>query len=104
MIKRERDSLGSRRLGSESQSLPPPLPVLFHRDFDFMAETFILTAFWVISHFFGCFCRAWDDDELGVYQGAYSIVQPHTTSPCSPPLHPNSQRVCLYVNMFGLGW
>ena len=29
MIKRERDSLGSRRLGSESQCLPPPLPSLF---------------------------------------------------------------------------
>ena len=50
-------------------------------------ETFILTAFWVISHFLGCFCCAWDDEDLGVYQGAYSIVQPHTTrSPRSTPI------------------
>lgn len=32
MIKREHDSLGSRRLGSEYQCLFPPLPVLFHCD------------------------------------------------------------------------
>jgi hypothetical protein len=51
MIKRERGSLGSRRLGSESQCLPPPLPVLFHCDFDFAVETFILTVFLSMSSY-----------------------------------------------------
>jgi hypothetical protein len=73
MIKRERDSLGSRRLGSE-YPVSTPSPVPFHCDFGFAVETFILTIFLsihrVISHFLGCFCRAWDDDDLGVYQGA----------------------------------
>jgi hypothetical protein len=50
MIKRERDSLGSRRLGSESQCLPPPLPVLFHCDFDLSLSSYYLdyqSFFWL---------------------------------------------------------
>ncbi len=92
MIKLERDSLGSRRLGSESLCLPPPLFVLFHCDFGFAVVALILTVFlicisWAISHFLGCFRRAWNDDDLGIYQGAYSVVRPRTTlSTPSPPM------------------
>src|SRR6266446_5742861 len=46
----------------------------------------------VISHFLGCFCRAWDDDDLGVYQGAYSVA------PLPITLSPNAQCVCSYVD------
>ncbi len=49
----------------------------------------------VISHFLGCFCRAWDDDDLGVYQGAYSVAPlPITLSP-PPPLPQRS--VCVLI-------
>ena len=43
MIKRESDSLGSRRLGSKFLCPTPPLPVVCHCDFDFALDTFILT-------------------------------------------------------------
>ena len=59
-------------------------------------EAFVLTGFLifvlrtprVISHFLGRFCRDWDDDDLGVYQGAYSIAPPTIARPL--PLHPSA--------------
>ena len=69
MIKRERNSLGSRRLGSESQCLIPSSQFILICDFDFAVATSILTVFLscVISYFLGCLRRAWNDDDLGVY-------------------------------------
>jgi hypothetical protein len=57
-------------------------------------EAFVLTVFLifmlctprVISHFLGCFCRAWDGDDLGVYQGAYSVAPPRIPRPLPLPL------------------
>jgi hypothetical protein len=69
MIRRERNSLGSRTLGSECLLTPPGPPVI-PRSFESGADHFCLYFFLPGSCFFGCVCCAWDDDDLGVYQGA----------------------------------
>ncbi len=112
MIKREHRSLGSRRLGSESQCDPSPLPFLsLFASCDLILRWRLYSDGlsdidpripWVISNFLGRFCRGWDDDDLGVHQGAYPVV-PLPITPSSHPLYPNAQRVCSYVNPC-LGW
>ena len=77
MIKRERNSLGSRTLGSECRCPPNPcfLPVCVDVRTLTTSFTFFFTFHFLGvgifgSRILGCVCRARDDDGMGVYQGA----------------------------------
>ena len=113
MIKRERNSLGSRRLGGESRRLPrTSLCLSLFVIFWSCGGGFILTGLLIfyprVSHFLGCFCRAWDDDDLGIYQGACSVLSCPTASLAFPPSCPPLPRcsACMLMRefMFGFGW
>jgi hypothetical protein len=103
MIKRERDSLGSRRLGSEYLCLPPPLPILFHCDF-FYSDDFLIyvLVFLGLSVIFLVVFVVLGMMMIWAYIKVRTWLYNHA-SPSLHPLHPNAQRVCLYENSC-LGW